>query len=157
MSDAPQPGARPPQRTDARYSQKRAPARGGRMPGRRRTRLNRQPPVHIGTLLQHREFIKVSAFLLPKAMKAGVLELMERLRQQRMDRQLRPRTGQPVLPEMTDGELLREIKWRIGTLPPGDAEAVARYIRHITQWYSERRKKAARMWHLHDAASPGPR
>jgi hypothetical protein len=90
-------------------------------------------------------------------MKAKVLNLMERLRLERMDHRIRPHTREPQLPEMTDGELLREIKWRIATLPPGDAEAVVRYIRHITRWYSERRKKAARTRPLRNDAAPEPR
>ncbi len=132
---------------------RRPPAADGPLPEKRRSRLNRRP-VHVRALLEDREFIKVSSFLLPRAMKARVLDLMERLRQARTDRKLRAAPGQPLLPEMTDGELLRGIKWRIDTLPPGDAETVARYIRHVTRWHSERRKKAAQMRHRERGAPP---
>ncbi len=147
MRDVPQPEATPPRRT-SRTARPRQGGAGGigrgqawQKPAPRRTRLNERP-VHIRALLQDREFINVTAFRLPRTMKAQVLNIMERLRQKRMDRKVRPREG-TALPEMTDSELLREIKWRVGTLPPGDAEAVARYMRHVTNWYSARRKKLA--------------
>ncbi len=129
------------------------PVAAGAPPEKRRTRLNRRP-VRLRALLEDREFIKVSAFPLARVMKARVLDLMERLRQPRTDRKWRAGRGGPRLPEMTDGELLREIKWRIDTLPPGDAETVARYIRHITRWHAERRKKAARMRRREPGAPP---
>lgn len=129
--------------TTSAQRSRRPPSAGSPLPEKRRSRLNRRP-VHIRALLEDREFIKVSSFPLPRAMKARVLDLMERLRQERTGAALRAAPGQALLPEMTDGELLREIKWRLDTLPPGDAETVARYIRHITRWHAERRKKAAR-------------
>ncbi len=121
----------------------------------RRARLNEQP-VHIRALLEDREFINVTAFRLSKLMKVRVLNIMEQLRQKRMDRKVRRREG-TGLPEMTDGELLREIKWRVGTLPPRDAETIARYMRRVTDWYAERRKKLALRRRRQGIASQGRR
>ncbi len=101
--------------------------------------------IDIRALREQRHFIKTTAFLLPHAAKMQVLEMMERLRRGRMEPPLRPPVGQaPPLPQMTDGEAVREINWRVETLPPGDAEAVARLVRSLTRWHAERRKKAAR-------------
>ncbi|HEX4835262.1 MAG TPA: hypothetical protein VFW01_02905 [bacterium] len=111
---------------------------------RRQDRAYR-PAVDIRALLRDREFIKVTAFVLPTPTKRQVLEMMERLRRERMTN----RSGQPLpdpavpLPEMTDGEMVREINWRIGTLPPQDAEVIAWYIRRLSRWRSERRTRAA--------------
>jgi hypothetical protein len=120
----------------------------------RRTRLNRRT-VDIRGLLADREFIKVTSFLLPHKAKVRVLEMMEILRRERTNRDLLPPSDQaPSLPEMTDGEVLREITWRVGTLPPGDAETVGRLIRHLTRWYTERRKKSARTRRRADTVLP---
>lgn len=124
---------------------------------KRRTRLNGRT-IDIRALLEDREFIKVTAFMLPHAIKARVLELMERLRRERMEAGLRAETARtPALPEMTDGELLREITWRLDTLPPGDAETVARFARHVTRWYTDRQKKAARARRRQAMPAPGSR
>lgn len=126
-------------------------AGGGRTP--RRLPLSRRA-VNLRALREHREFIKTTAFLLPHKAKVRVLETMERLRWERMDPRLRPPAGEtPSLPEMTGGEIVREINWRVETLPPGDAETVARLIRHLTRWQAERRKKAAR---AERSAAEGP-
>ena len=114
-------------------------ARGPRAP-RQRNRIGRRI-VDIRALLRDREFIKITTYLLPRASKLQVLELMERLRQARMPD---GRAGDPApLPEMTTDEIVREINWRVGTLPPDDAEEIARYVRRITQWRVERRRRAA--------------
>lgn len=82
--------------------------------------------------------------MLPTPTKRQILEVMERLRQDRMtDGEGHPASGRrDPLPEMTDGEMVREINWRIGTLPPEDAEMLARYVRRFTRWRAERRVKA---------------
>ena len=86
----------------------------------------------------------MTAFVLPTPTKRQILQMMERLRENRMtDRLGQPAAGQNgPLPEMTDGEMVREINWRIGTLPPEDAETLARYVRRFTRWRTERRTKA---------------
>jgi len=116
----------------------------GAQGARRQTRSSRRA-IDIRALLRNREFIKVTAFVLPTPTKRQVLEMMERLRRERMtDRSGHPRTDPPdPLPEMTDGEMVREINWRIGTLPPEDAETLAEYIRRLTRWRAERRTKAS--------------
>ncbi len=115
---------------------------GGQRP-RRRVR-SAGPAVDVRGLLRNREFIKITAFVLPTPTKRQVLQMMERLRRERMtDPSGHPLSGPAdPLPEMTDGEMVREINWRIGTLPPGDAEALARYVRRLTRWRAERRAKA---------------
>ena len=113
--------------------------------GQRASRQTRQAgrAINVRALLRDREFIKVTAFVLPTPTKRQILEMMERLRQVRRT----DRSGQPAsnrhepLPEMTDGEMVREINWRIGTLPPEDAEALAQYVRRFTRWRAERRVK----------------
>jgi len=120
---------------------------GGRRSGageRPRTARPRRAAIDIRALLANREFIKVTAYVLPRRTKIQVLEMMERLRRQRTHEESAPSPGGARrLPEMTGGELVREINWRIGTLPPEDAEAVARYIRHLTRWRAARRKARA--------------
>jgi len=121
---------------------------GGRRTGdgeRPRTARPRRAAIDIRALLTNREFIKVTAYVLPRRTKIQVLEMMERLRRPRMHQESAssPGAARP-LPEMTGGELVREINWRIGTLPPEDAEAVAGYIRHLTRWRAARRKTRTR-------------
>jgi hypothetical protein len=113
------------------------------MSGERQPAGQQQPArryaIAIRALLTHREYIKITAYLLPRQTKIQVLELMERLRRERRDRKTASGEGAAApLPEMTGAELVREINWRIGTLPPHDAEAVARYIRHLTRWRARR-------------------
>jgi len=102
--------------------------------------------VNVRALLRDREFIKITAYLLPRHAKLRVLAMMERLRHERRvgPDGARPALGPPpVLPDMTSGELVREINWRLGTLPPGDAETLARYVRRLTRWRADRRRPAA--------------
>jgi hypothetical protein len=101
--------------------------------------------VDIRALLRDREFIKVTAFLLPRRTKMHVLEKMEQLRQERMTRPRRALASQGVrLPEMTGGELVREINWRIGTLPPRDTEQIVQYVRRLTRWRAVRSRERSR-------------
>jgi len=112
-------------------------------------RSARRRSIAIRALLTQREYIKVTAYLLPRQSKIQVLELMERLRCERRARN--PATGDTppaALPEMTGAELVREINWRVGTLPPHDAEAVTRFIRRLTRWRAARGGR--------DRIGPGP-
>lgn len=102
-------------------------------------RPGRKSAINIRALLTQREYIKTTAYLLPRRAKIQVLEMMERLRGKRRDRRMSVEDLPGPLPEMTGAELVREINWRVGTLPPYDAEAVARYIRRLTRWQSARR------------------
>ena len=98
--------------------------------------------VNVRALLRDREFIKVTAFVLPRQSKLHVLEMMERLRLVRTATPPPARTrDRVILPDMTSGEIVREINWRIGTLPPEDAEALARYVRRLTNWRLDRRRR----------------
>jgi hypothetical protein len=101
----------------------------------------RRPDTDIRGLLARREYIKTTAYLLPRATKMQILELMERLREARRPARDRRTVPSPRLPAMTAGELVREINWRIGTLPPSDAAAVADYVKRLTAW---RRARARR-------------
>ena len=97
--------------------------------------------VDIHALLRDREFIKVTAFMLPRRTKMHVLEMMERLRRERTPRRRKaPAPREIHLPEMTGGEMVREINWRIGTLPPRDAEQLVQYIRRLTRWRAARHR-----------------
>jgi hypothetical protein len=119
----------------------------------RLARQTRKSTIDIRALLTNRDYIKTTAFLLPRGTKVRVLKMMEHLRQERRDPRLaslEPRA--PELPEMTGAELVREINWRIGTLPPHDAEAVAQYIRHLTRWRTLRHRR--RGWDGAPRASP---
>ena len=98
----------------------------------------RRPVIAIRALLIHREYIKTTAYVLPRRAKILVLQMMERFRRERRDGRTAPPAPPAPLPEMTGAELVREINWRIGTLPPHDAEIVARYIRRLTRWRAER-------------------
>jgi hypothetical protein len=97
--------------------------------------------IDIRALLTHREYIKTTAYVLPRRTKIQVLEMMERLRQERVHRRKGASVRPDPLPEMTGAELVREINWRIGTLPPKDAEAIAGYIRRLTRWRAARTRK----------------
>lgn len=112
------------------------------------TRLPRQAPparkssLDIRALLTNRDYIKITTYLLPRGAKVRVLKMMEDLRAERRDRRLTAaRPGASALPEMTAPELVREINWRVGTLPPRDAEAVAAYIRRLTRWRTTRSRR----------------
>ncbi|HKV45561.1 MAG TPA: hypothetical protein VJT32_12950 [bacterium] len=113
-----------PRRIQASTGQERAPDHprpGGRS-------------IDIHALLTNREYIKVTAYVLPRRTKIQVLEMMERLKRRRRSRPAAPAARPAPIPEMTGGELVREINWRIGTLPPEDAEALVRYLGRLTRW-----------------------
>lgn len=102
----------------------------------------RRSAIDIRALLTQREYIKTTAYLLPRRAKIQVLELMERLRRERTARPGTAAEDVPSsLPEMTGGELVREINWRIGTLPPEDAEVVTRHIRRLCRWRAGRNRE----------------
>lgn len=100
--------------------------------------------VNIRALCEGREFIKTTAFLLPHKAKMRVIETMEQLRRERMEHGTASAARAPYSPEMTDGEAVREINWRVETLPPGDTDTVVQLIRRLTHWRSARRRKLAR-------------
>lgn len=80
-----------------------------------------------GALLRHRDFIKATTRSFPAALIRRVLAAMdERRRKRGMSAE---KTGR--LPEMSLAELQREITWRLGTLPPDDARAIAELVRKL--------------------------
>jgi hypothetical protein len=112
--------------------------------------------VDIRALREGREFIKATAFLLPHRAKLRVLEAMQELRLERMDRGPRAHARRtPYPPEMTDQEAVREINWRVETLPPKDTEAVVQLISRLTRWRFERRRGIGRAWRSGDRSRPG--
>jgi len=71
-------------------------------------------------LLELREFIKIESLQLPRALQQELLSVLEGAR---------PRDeAAPVLPEMSRGELIRAIRWRVGTLPLAGAVAGAEFV-----------------------------
>lgn len=92
--------------------------------------------LDVRALLRDRELIKVTSFALPLRTKVRVLQFMDRLRATRASEA----SGEsiPALPELTNGEAAREIAWRVDTLPPEDARAVAAYLRRLLRRRSPR-------------------
>lgn len=74
----------------------------------------------IRRLIELREEIKVESLRLPTARQRDLLALLERSRPWRTD--------PPRLPEMSRGELVRAIRWRLGTIPLQGAMDAARFI-----------------------------
>lgn len=120
----------------------------------RQPRRARQPgkiSVDIHALLVNRDYIKTTTYLLPRGAKIRVLNMMEHFRlERRGQRPASTASRASPLPEMTGPELVREINWRIGTLPPRDAEAIAQYVRRLTRWRTMRHRRRGG-----DGAPPG--
>ena len=71
-------------------------------------------------LLQLREKVKVESLHLPRPLQHRLLELLEASR---------PWQVQPqAVPEMSRGELIRAIRWRLGTIPLAGAVAAAEFV-----------------------------
>lgn len=64
--------------------------------------------------------IKVDSLLLPPPLQRQLLEMLERARPW----QIPPRP----LPEMSRGETVRAIRWRLGTIPLAGAMAAAEFV-----------------------------
>lgn len=71
-------------------------------------------------LRELREQVKVASVELPMTVQRRLLELLEQSRPWRIP----PR---PV-PEMTRGELIRAIRWRLGTVPLEGVTAAAEFV-----------------------------
>lgn len=74
----------------------------------------------VRQLVELREMIKVESLRLPTARQRDLLALLEAARPWRTD--------PPRLPEMSRGELVRAIRWRLGTIPLRGAVEAARFI-----------------------------
>lgn len=74
----------------------------------------------VRKLRELREHVKIASLQLPMPLQRQLLELME---------QARPWTVSPQpVPEMTRGEVIRAIRWRLGTLPLDGVLAAARFV-----------------------------
>ena len=80
-----------------------------------------------GALLRHRDYIKTSTRAFPAALIRRVLAAMD---ERRRKRGVGAEEGRRR-PEMSLAELQREIIWRIATLPPDDARAIAEFVRKL--------------------------
>lgn len=75
----------------------------------------------IRRLLELREMIKVESLRLPRPLQHRLLEILEASRPWQIPPQ--------PLPEMSRGELIRAIRWRLGTIPLAGAGAAAEFIK----------------------------
>lgn len=88
------------------------------------------PPADVldaGALLTNRDYIKVTMQSFPAGLTRQVLQAMD---EQRRTRRLVPETS-VALPQMSLAEMQREILWRLTTLPPEDARAIAALVRRL--------------------------
>lgn len=76
--------------------------------------------TELRRLLQFREKVKVESLNLPRPLQHKLLELLEASRPW----QIPPQT----VPEMSRGELIRAIRWRLGTIPLAGATAAAEFV-----------------------------
>ena len=88
------------------------------------------PPVDTldaGALLEHRDYIKVTTQSFPAGLTRQVLQAMD---ERRRSRCLVPEPP-TAPPKMSLTEMQREIGWRLATLPPEDAQAIAALVRRL--------------------------
>lgn len=90
---------------------------------------------NLRRLLEVRERIRREVAALPLHRQRELLRVMETARRQRL-----PGPRDPVR-ELAPGEVLREIKWLVGTLSLEEAEAAARAL---DRFQREPRRRAAR-------------
>lgn len=74
----------------------------------------------VRRLRELREQVKVASLFLPMPLQRRLLDLLERSRAWAIP-------AHPV-PEMTRGELVRAIRWRLGTIPLAGAVAAAEFV-----------------------------
>ena len=94
----------------------------------------------IRRLRELRDQVKIASVQLPMSVQRQLLALLEKSRPWKIP----PR---PV-PEMTRGELIRAIRWRLGTVPLDGVTTAAQFVAH----HRPRRRAAAPV-----PASPPPR
>jgi hypothetical protein len=83
-------------------------------------RMPRPSGSEIRRLVELREMVKVESLRLPTTQQRDLLALLEAARPWKTD--------PPRLPEMSRGELVRAIRWRLGTIPLHGAMQAARFI-----------------------------
>ncbi len=74
----------------------------------------------VRRLRELREQVKVASVLLPMTLQRRLLDLLERSRPWAIPAR--------SVPEMTRGELVRAIRWRLGTIPLAGAVAAAEFV-----------------------------
>jgi len=74
----------------------------------------------IRRLIELREMVKVESLRLPTSRQRDLLALLEAARPWK--------TAPPRLPEMSRGELVRAIRWRLGTIPLRGVMEASRFI-----------------------------
>ena len=82
---------------------------------------------NVRRLLELRERIRAETVTLPVSRQRRLLRQMEQSRRERL-----PGPRDP-LRELAPGEVLREIKWLVGTLSLEEAEAAARTLSRLRQ------------------------
>ena len=83
--------------------------------------------LDTGALLEHRDYVKATTQSFPAGLTRQVLQAMN---ERRRTRRLVPETL-AALPQMSLAEMQREIVWRLATLPPEDAHAIAALVRRL--------------------------
>lgn len=94
--------------------------RGEQYSGEKLKDMRRPSGREVRRLLELRERIKVESFRLSTTRQRRLLELLERSRPWKAD--------PPPLPEMSRGELVRAIRWRLGTVSLPTATAAAQLV-----------------------------
>lgn len=74
----------------------------------------------IRRLVELREMVKIESLRLPTARQRELLGILERARPWK--------TAPAPLPEMSRGELVRAIRWRLGTIPLRGVMEASRFI-----------------------------
>jgi hypothetical protein len=86
-------------------------------------RAHRLSGSELRRLSELRELVKIESVRLSQTLLRDLLALLEGARPWQ--------TPPAPIPEMTRGEMLRAVRWRLGTIPPAGAEAAAAFvIRH---------------------------
>ncbi len=80
-------------------------------------------------LLQHRDYIKSTLQSLP----AGLLRQLFQAMEDRRDARCAVPVKSASAADMSAAEMQREVMWRLGTLPPEDAEAIAALVRQFAE------------------------
>ncbi len=83
-------------------------------------RTDRFSASELRRLRDLRDHIKIASVHLPRALLRDLLGILEGARPWQV-----PSTP---IPEMTRAELLRAIRWRLGTIPPSGAQAAAAFV-----------------------------
>lgn len=94
-----------------------------------RTDERPDPPADVvdAELLQNRDYVRTVIRSFPPSLIRQVLHAMD---DRRRARRIAPEKS-AALPELSAAELQREVAWRLETLPPKDAAAIAVLTRRL--------------------------